>query len=128
MASTPTPRPAPAECLRDDASLARAFVFLGKRWNAVVLGSLSGGPAGFRELSRAAGGISDSVLSDRLTDLARAGLIVRTVNEGPPVSVSYALTDRGAALMPALHQIAAWAREHLPSPDEQPAGAAVRRA
>jgi len=70
-------------------------------------------PAGFRELSRAVDGISDSVLSDRLSDLAAAGLITRTVDEGPPLAVSYALTDRGKALLPALAQITLWAQEHL---------------
>jgi DNA-binding HxlR family transcriptional regulator len=102
------------ECIPAADSLARAFKFLGKRWNAVVLGHLGAGAAGFRELSRAIDGISDSVLSDRLTDLAAGGLITRTVNEGPPVAVTYELTDRGRALMPALEQIALWAREHLP--------------
>jgi DNA-binding HxlR family transcriptional regulator len=108
--------PAPEACIRADAALARAFQFLGKRWNAVVLGTLSSGPAGFRELSRAIGGISDSVLSDRLADLGGAGLIARCVAEGPPVGVSYALTARGRALMPALEQISIWAQEHLPEP------------
>lgn len=102
------------ECSRGDAALARAFQFLGKRWNAAVLGSLSVGPAGFREISRSLGGISDSVLSNRLVALCEAGLISRTVQPGPPVSVAYALTGRGAALMPALEQISAWAEEHLP--------------
>ena len=101
------------ECIAASASLAQAFEFLGKRWNGVVLGVLSEGPAGFRELSRAIAGISDSMLSDRLSDLARAGLIERTVEPGPPIAVTYALTDRGLALVPALEQIALWAREHL---------------
>jgi DNA-binding HxlR family transcriptional regulator len=35
------------------------------------------------------------------------------VEEGPPVSVSYALTNRGRALIPALEQISLWAQEHL---------------
>ena len=100
-------------CLRNDAALARAFGFLGKRWNAVILGMLSRGPTGFRDLSRAIGRISDSVLSDRLAELARAGLVNRTVDAGPPVSVSYALTDCAKALVPALEQIAVWAEEHL---------------
>jgi DNA-binding HxlR family transcriptional regulator len=113
MATAPKPTHDPAVCAGGDAALARAFVFLGKRWNAVVLGILSVGPAGFRELSRAIGGISDSVLSDRLADLAGAGLITRTVDDGPPISVSYALTDRGNALIPALEQIGLWAVEHL---------------
>jgi DNA-binding HxlR family transcriptional regulator len=104
----------PDACVPAADALARAFKFLGKRWNAVVLGHLSAGPAGFRELSRAIGTISDSVLSDRLSDLAAGGLIVRTVDEGPPLSVSYALTDRARLLMPALEQIAFWAQEHLP--------------
>jgi DNA-binding HxlR family transcriptional regulator len=101
-------------CIPAAEELARAFRFLGKRWNAVVLGHLSAGPAGFRELSRAIDGISDSVLSDRLADLAGGGLIARPVDAGPPVAVSYELTDRGRALMPALEQIAVWARENLP--------------
>jgi DNA-binding HxlR family transcriptional regulator len=100
-------------CARGDAALARAFEFLGKRWNGVVLGVLSEGPAGFSELARAVGGISDSVLSDRLSDLTAAGLIARTVVEGPPLAVSYALTDRAKALVPALTQISLWAQEHL---------------
>jgi DNA-binding HxlR family transcriptional regulator len=102
------------ECIPAADSLARAFRLLGKRWNAVVLGHLSGGPAGFRELSRAIDGISDSVLSDRLTELAGVGLITRNVAEGPPVAVSYELTERGRTLMPALEQIAFWAKDNLP--------------
>jgi DNA-binding HxlR family transcriptional regulator len=53
------------------------------------------------------------VLSDRLSELADEGLVARTVDEGPPVAVFYELTARGRALMPALDQIAVWAREHL---------------
>jgi DNA-binding HxlR family transcriptional regulator len=97
--------------------LARAFGFLGKRWTAIILGHLSHGPVGFRDLSRGIGGISDSVLSERLADLAAGGLITRTVRDGPPVTVTYQLTERGRALMPALDQIAQWAHDNLP-PDK----------
>src|SRR3954463_9491425 len=101
MPTAPTSRITPAQCVPASESLGRAFKFLGKRWTAVLLGHLSGGPAGFRELSRAIGGVSDSVLSERLSDLAAGGLVTRTVEEGPPLSVTYALTDSGQALMPA---------------------------
>ena len=80
-----------------------------------MLGTLSEGPAGFRALARGVDGISDSVLSDRLAELGNAGLVTRTVSEGPPVSVTYALTDAGRALLPALGQISRWAEEHLPA-------------
>ncbi|MGI5211685.1 winged helix-turn-helix transcriptional regulator [Plantactinospora sp. CA-290183] len=109
MPTDPTER-----CVQADASLARAFTVLGKRWTALLIGSLQRGPGGFRELSRAIGGVSDSVLSDRLSELVEFGLIARTVEEGPPVTVTYRLTDRGRALVPALNQLSRWAEEHLP--------------
>jgi DNA-binding HxlR family transcriptional regulator len=109
-----TPQRADAACVRADAALVRAFDLLGKRWTGVVLGTLSGGPAGFRALARAVEGISDSVLADRLGELGDAGLVVRTVTQGPPLSVTYALTDAGRALLPALEQITRWAERHLP--------------
>jgi DNA-binding HxlR family transcriptional regulator len=97
-----------------DAALARAFGFLGKRWNGVILGTLTNGPAGFSELRRAVSGISDSVLSERLVELCGAGLVQRTVDEGPPVAVTYALTPAGQALLPALQELTTWATENLP--------------
>jgi DNA-binding HxlR family transcriptional regulator len=101
-------------CKRGDAALSRAFDVLGRRWTGVVLGNLSEGPAGFRELTRVIDGISDSMLSTRLTELTEAGLVTRTVDEGPPLSVAYELTDAGRALIPALAQISRWADQHLP--------------
>jgi DNA-binding HxlR family transcriptional regulator len=98
-----------------DAALSRAFGFLGKRWNGVLLGTLMQGPAGFAELKRAIHGISDSMLSDRLTELAGAGLVSRSVDEGPPVAVVYALTTSGQALLPALDALTTWAAENLPA-------------
>ena len=92
----------------------RAFDLLGKRWTGVVLATLREGPAGFRALARAVEGISDSMLSDRLGELARAGLVSRTVSQGPPVSVRYELTEAGRALLPALAQISRWAERYLP--------------
>jgi DNA-binding HxlR family transcriptional regulator len=101
-------------CLRGDAALVRAFDLLGKRWTGVVLGTLSDGPSGFRALARAVEGISDSMLSERLGELTNAGLVRRTVTDGPPLAVSYELTEAGRALLPALEQISRWAEEHLP--------------
>jgi len=115
MVRKPVPHADADSCRYADAALARGFALLGKRWNGLVLGSLRSGPASYRQLSRAIGSVSDSMLSDRLAELAGAGLIVRHVGEGPPVAVTYELTASGRALMPALEQIALWAQEHLPA-------------
>lgn len=104
----------PASC---DAALSRAFGFLGKRWSGVLLATLISGPLGFGELRRAVAGISDSVLSERLSELTRAGLIQRSVDEGPPIAVSYGLTASGSALLPTLEKLTEWAYVNLPPTD-----------
>lgn len=98
---------------RCDAALSHAFGVLGKRWNGMILGSLMDAPGGFSEIRRGLGGISDSVLSDRLSELAAAGLVLREVDPGPPVAVRYRLSASGEALGPVLRDLIAWAREHL---------------
>jgi DNA-binding HxlR family transcriptional regulator len=102
--------------VRCDAALSHVFEILGKRWNGVIIGALSNGSASFSQLARGVTGISDSVLSDRLSGLAAAGLVTRVVDSGPPVSVTYALTDAGLALLPALDELKRWAEEHLSRP------------
>jgi DNA-binding HxlR family transcriptional regulator len=100
----------PSNC---DEALVRAFRFLGKRWIGVILGTLANGPLGFAELGRRVEGISDSVLAERLSELQVTGVVVRDVQAGPPVSVTYALSTAGAALMPAMRELTVWAAENL---------------
>lgn len=100
--------------VRCDAALSQVFAILGKRWNGIIIGALSHGPASFSQLARGVTGISDSVLSDRLSGLAAAGIVTRVVDSGPPVSVTYALTPAGQALLPAMDELRDWAHDHLP--------------
>jgi DNA-binding HxlR family transcriptional regulator len=108
-------------CKRVDDGITRVFQLLGKRWTGPIVSVLVNGPAYFVDLRRAVPGISERMLSDRLTELGAAGLVVREVDEGPPLRVSYRLTEAGAALDPALRMLATWAKEHL-SKGERPAG------
>ncbi|CAH0139616.1 winged helix-turn-helix transcriptional regulator [Microbacterium foliorum] len=96
-----------------DAAVTLAFSVLGKRWNGMIVSSLGGGPSTFVSLRRGVAGISDTVLSDRLAELADAGLVSRAVDPGPPIAVSYALTDSGRGLLPILDQLGTWASENL---------------
>ncbi|MEY9943803.1 DNA-binding HxlR family transcriptional regulator [Kitasatospora sp. GAS1066B] len=101
-------------CTSVDNALTRVFTLLGKRWSGLVVAVLSNGPAHFSQLRRAIPGISERMLSDRLTELAEAGLVVRLVDDGPPLRVSYRLTEAGRALRPALDELRNWAAIHLP--------------
>lgn len=78
----------------------------------MLLASLADRASGFAELRRQLG-ISDSMLSARLAELTEAGLVERSVSEGPPVAVTYRLTHAGEALVPALRSLSQWARANL---------------
>jgi DNA-binding HxlR family transcriptional regulator len=97
-----------------DAGLRRAFEFLGKRWNGVILATIGTlGPVGFAELKRAVTGITDSMLSDRLSELASIALVRRTVTSDKPPAVTYVLTEEGMRLLPVFDQLATWAHHNL---------------
>ncbi|WP_328439654.1 helix-turn-helix transcriptional regulator [Streptomyces sp. NBC_00444] len=101
-------------CKQVDGGISRVFQLLGKRWTGPIVSVLVEQPAHFADLRRAVPGISERMLSDRLTELGAAGLLVREVDEGPPLRVSYRLTEAGAALGPALRELGEWAEKHLP--------------
>src|SRR6202163_2248403 len=105
-----TPGEKAREC---DERLTQAFTLLGKRWSGVILGLLLQGPARFAVLARTIPGISERMLSDRLHELARAGLIDRTVLDGPPLGVVYQLTESGRAIGPGLLRLGDWAERYM---------------
>jgi DNA-binding HxlR family transcriptional regulator len=82
----------------------------------VIVGSLLDGPARFGEIAAGIPGITEAMLSTRLAELQKAGLVDREVLPGPPIASIYRLTDRGTALRPALMALARWAEQHLPAP------------
>ncbi len=96
-----------------DERLTQAFALLGKRWSGVILGLLLQGPARFAVLARTIPGISERMLSDRLNELAEAGLIDRKVLDGPPLGVVYQLTESGRAMGPGLLKLGEWAERYM---------------
>ena len=104
-----------------DERLTRAFTLLGKRWSGVILGVLLEGPAHFAVLARTIPGISERMLSDRLDELSHAGLIDRTVLDGPPVGVVYQLTESGHAIGPGLLKLGEWAERYMAPPTRRKA-------
>ena len=102
-----------AAAIRCDAALTSVFGVLGKRWTGLVIGVLLERPARFAEIARAIPGITESMLSTRLSELKDAGLVTREVLEGPPIASLYRLTSSGEALRPALVALGDWAHVHL---------------
>ncbi|KQX77820.1 transcriptional regulator [Streptomyces sp. Root55] len=96
--------------------ISRVFELFGKRWTGPIVSVLMRQPVHFADLRRAIPGISERMLSDRLSELGTAGLVVREVDEGPPLRVSYRLTEAGAAMGPALEEMGRWADVYLREP------------
>ena len=88
-----------------------AVELIGKRWTGAILWTLADGPHYFGDLCHAVPGLSDRLLSQRLRELESEGLVARVVHEGNPPRVSYALTEKGDAVQPAIQQLGAWAKK-----------------
>ena len=82
--------------------------FVGRRWVGVLLIAGQTGARRFRDYRRLVPGISDRVLTQRLRELERYGLLERTVIPTAPVQILYAPTRRGADLVQALQPLLAW--------------------
>lgn len=67
------------------------------------------------ELKRHIGEISFKMLSQTLKELEAEDLIIRREYPQVPPKVEYSLTDKGQTLIPILHDLCAWGREHRPS-------------
>ena len=82
---------------------------LGKRWSLHILKNLStNGIVRFNELKRLIPEISSTVLSQRLLELEREGLISKKIYSEIPVRVEYSLTPRTKELETILQQLSVW--------------------
>ena len=82
---------------------------LGKRWSLHILKNLStNGIIRFNELKRLIPEISSTVLSQRLLELEREGLISKKIYSEIPVRVEYSLTPRTKELETILQQLNDW--------------------
>lgn len=86
-----------------------AVELIGRRWSGAIISVMLGGPQCFNELLSAVPGLSDRLLTERLRELETEGLVRRTVIAGPPVRVSYELTEAGESLKPVIENLGRWA-------------------
>ena len=95
----------------------RAVRILGKPWTGLILYSLLAGSRRFSEITAHIGPVSDSVVSTRLKELEREGIVERRVYPETPVRIEYVLTPKAAGLKDIVLAIHKWADalgpEHL---------------
>jgi DNA-binding HxlR family transcriptional regulator len=99
--------PLPAKRVRGSATgrpIMAALDLLGRRWILRIFWELRENALTFRALQAACGGLSPSVLQERLSELTAAKLVAHD-------GAGYALTPLARRLMPALLALEAWSRD-----------------
>lgn len=87
-----------------------AIDVLSRPWNGLILNVLLEERLRFSEIAERARGPGDKVLSARLKDLEARGIVMRHVDAGPPVRVTYELTEKGRAFGEVAVSIERWGR------------------
>ena len=67
----------------------------------------------YSEINRALGNVTHKMLSDKLKELERYGLIIRHEYPQVPPKVEYYLSDKRQSLMPILHEICKWGYKQI---------------
>jgi DNA-binding HxlR family transcriptional regulator len=87
--------------------VATCLRFLSATWTPEILWFVRDEARRFGDLKRDLAGISAKVLSDRLRQLERRGVVRRTIRPTSPQTVEYSLTELGVRFLPLLEQVAA---------------------
>jgi DNA-binding HxlR family transcriptional regulator len=100
-------------------SVAKALDVVGDRWTLLIIRELLlQGPCRYTDLKSGLPGIATNLLSDRLRDLERAGLIRREEAAPPVATTLFHLTDAGAELRPVLTALGAWGVRYMTEPSD----------
>jgi DNA-binding HxlR family transcriptional regulator len=91
---------------------------LTERWNLLIVRELLSGAERFNDIHRGLPGLSRTLLSQRLRQLQRAGLVA-ALEPGEHGTAGYRLTEAGFALRTVLEALGSWAVQwRFPRPTE----------
>ena len=89
---------------------------LGKTWALLILKNMSAKETiRFNELKKVLPGISNTVLSDRLKEMEKEGLISKKVYAKIPLRVEYSLTRQAKELEYVLEVLGKWVSKWKPN-------------
>jgi DNA-binding HxlR family transcriptional regulator len=105
---------------RSPCPIASTLDIVGDKWSLLILRSMVVGATSYSDFLASAEKISTNILAERLRRLEEAGLIARATARKGSIRGAYALTRRGAALIPALQELARWGEANIPDRWEAP--------
>lgn len=90
------------------------FRIIGKRWTVLIIREILIGNTQFNRFMENIRGISPKVLTERLRELERLGIVRRRIVSKYPLRVEYSLTDMGKGFEPVLLSAASFSMMHMP--------------
>ena len=90
------------------------FKIIGKKWAVLVIRELFRGTKQFNRFLENIQGITPKVLTERLRELEKLGIIKRGIVSKYPIKVEYELTDLGKAFEPVLLAAGAFSMWYMP--------------
>jgi len=94
--------------------LEKALKLVGKKFDLMIIDSIASnkGRARFNYLLKDVASINPRILSMRLKDLEKNGLVTKALVLGTPVKTEYALTDKAESMLEIITLLKSWAEKH----------------
>lgn len=108
-----------------ECPVCRTAEVISGKWTLLIIRDLADSPLRFCELERSLDGISPRTLSLRLRALEEEGIVERQTYPEVPPRVTYALTDKGRALIPLIDDMRTYGRKWLPVEEREQVAAVV---
>jgi DNA-binding HxlR family transcriptional regulator len=90
------------------------FKIIGKKWAVLILREMFRGTKQFNRFIENIDGITPKVLTERLRELEKFGIIKRRIVSEYPIKVEYELTDLGKGFEPVLLAAGSFSMRYMP--------------
>jgi len=90
------------------------FKIIGKKWAVLIIREMFRGTTQFNRFLESIGSITPKVLTERLRELEKFGIIKRRIVSEYPIRAEYELTDLGKAFEPVLLAAGAFSMRYMP--------------
>jgi DNA-binding HxlR family transcriptional regulator len=88
------------------------FKIIGKKFTVLLIRNMLSNQTRFNQFLESIEGMNQKILSARLKEMEKDGLITRRVYAETPLRVEYSLTEKGLAIKPILDQMAAFSLQY----------------
>jgi len=90
------------------------FKIIGKKWAVLIIREMFRGTTQFNRFLKNIEGITPKVLTERLRELEKLGILKRRIASEYPIKVEYGLTDLGKAFEPVLLAAGSFSMRYMP--------------